>query len=659
MPKISVIVPIYNVEKYLKEALDSILAQTLSDLEIILINDGSKDKCCEIINEYAKHDDRIIPIHKENEGYGKTCNLGLKHATGEYIAIVEPDDFIDPKMYEDLYKIAKDNDSDIVKSSFFDNLQSKEQKWIKQVNWPDFIPEDKSFTIYEYPHFLTYHPSIWSCIYKKEFLDKNNINFVEAPGAGWSDNPFQVQTMCLAERINYTKNAYYYWRRLNYFESDDLKDYTIPFKRCDEIHKWLENNNIIDATILSALAKREMAYINIVLGMKKISNTKDCYDRIEKMLDRTGVYKKDYKNLPLKRFKILMQRYRKEIISIKLSKKEKSIMLFGKNILKAQNKTETLNNQEIINICFASDDNYAQHLAVAISSILKNSSKNDIYNIHILNGDISGDNKEKILNLKKIRQFNCYFYNMEKFDFSLLPLNREYISAATYYRLFITDILPKDIDKLIYLDCDIIAKVDLKILHSFDISGYLAGVIEDEGSITQSLRLKLPVENNYFNAGVMVFNLKQLRSFDLKEKCFNYYKANQNIITLQDQDILNGVFNGKCKFLPLCWNANGRLYRYNELKHNYTKKDEAIAKKHPAIIHYTDTGKPWDKHCYHPLQIEYFKYKWFTKYKWKNLNVFLHKFIQSLFSLKNKTEGQNKYKIVTILGIRIKKHIKE
>ena len=120
MAKISVIVPVYGVEKYLREAIDSLLKQTLSDIEILLIDDGGKDNCPQIIDEYAKKDNRIIAIHKQNGGYGQTCNLGLSKITGEYIAILEPDDYNDSKMYEDLYNIAIKYDSDIVKSCFYD-----------------------------------------------------------------------------------------------------------------------------------------------------------------------------------------------------------------------------------------------------------------------------------------------------------------------------------------------------------------------------------------------------------------------------------------------------------------------------------------------------------------------------------------------------------
>lgn len=349
MVKVSVIIPIYGVEKYLVEALDSVLAQTLTDIEIILIDDGSKDNCPQIIDEYAKKDNRIVAIHKKNGGEGQSCNVGLERATGEYVTILEPDDYIDKNMYEDLYNIAWQYNSDIVKSGFYDNLQAKTKNRIKQVEWDnDKIPQQKSFTAKECPLFLFYHPSIWSCIYKKEFLNKHNIRFIEAPGAGWTDNPFQVQTMCLAERINYTPKAYYYWRRLNENGADDLKDYKIPFERSKEIHKWLKENDIADENILTNLYKRELCYIKIACEIKKITNTEDlckrikelCEDMHSEMISDSKIFKNRDKRFYLlcKNFPKLVYRqamfksFRRNFISIRFNKKEKRIVLFGRQI---------------------------------------------------------------------------------------------------------------------------------------------------------------------------------------------------------------------------------------------------------------------------------------------------------------------------------------
>ncbi len=345
MAKISVIVPIYGVEKYLRECLDSIINQTFGDLEIILIDDGGKDSCPQIIDEYASKDNRIIAIHKPNGGYGQSCNVGLDRASGEYISIIEPDDYIKLNMYEELYGIAKQFDSDIVKSGFYDNLQSKTLTRCKKAEFPDEIPTDSSFTIREYPYFLIMHPSIWSCIYKRDFLNRHSIRFLEIPGAGWSDNPFQVATMCLAERINYTPEAYYYWRRLNENESDDLKDYTIPFKRSDEIHGWLVENNIRDENILACLYVRELNYIKIVLGILRFRDITDAFGLIKLMLKRmdksfinnnkyvVNKYKKFYAVVSRSCFAAYLMELRRKLISIKFNKREKSIKVFGWSIV--------------------------------------------------------------------------------------------------------------------------------------------------------------------------------------------------------------------------------------------------------------------------------------------------------------------------------------
>ena len=107
MAKVSIIVPAYNVEPYLVECMESITNQTLSDIEIICINDGSTDGTLNILKEYAARDERIILVDKENGGYGIGMNIGMSKATGEYIGIVEPDDFVPVNMFGDLYKIAK------------------------------------------------------------------------------------------------------------------------------------------------------------------------------------------------------------------------------------------------------------------------------------------------------------------------------------------------------------------------------------------------------------------------------------------------------------------------------------------------------------------------------------------------------------------------
>ena len=114
MPKVSILVPVYNVEKYLPQCLESIAQQSLQDIEIICINDGSTDGSADILKNFAQEDSRFRIIQKENAGYGAALNDGLRAATGEYIGIVESDDKVDASMYEELYTAARKQQVDFV-----------------------------------------------------------------------------------------------------------------------------------------------------------------------------------------------------------------------------------------------------------------------------------------------------------------------------------------------------------------------------------------------------------------------------------------------------------------------------------------------------------------------------------------------------------------
>ena len=126
--KLSIVIPVYNVENYLRKCIDSVLNQDYDDYEIILVDDGSPDKSGTIAEEYAARDKRFVVIHKENGGYGKAMNVGIDYATGEYIGIVEPDDYVELHMFETLYNKAIETNVDFIKSDFYqfnENLQEQ------------------------------------------------------------------------------------------------------------------------------------------------------------------------------------------------------------------------------------------------------------------------------------------------------------------------------------------------------------------------------------------------------------------------------------------------------------------------------------------------------------------------------------------------------
>lgn len=297
-PKVSVVVPIYGVERFLHQCVDSILVQTLRDIEIILVDDGSPDACPAIVDEYAAKDPRIVAVHQPNGGYGKAVNHGISLARGKYIGIVEPDDFIEPDMYETLYTKAEEHQADVAKGWFYDYLVAETKQETKPY-WNPLPEMDESFSLTERPEFLSMHPSVWSAIYRRDFLEEHHLRMIEAPGSGWTDNPFQVQTLCLARRIYYTSKPLYYWRRLNEEPADDLKDYRIPFVRSDEIHAWMQEHGMYKPGLLAWLYAREIAYILIVSRMRHIADKKDCCRRIKAMLRR--MQKDIVKNTPMNR----------------------------------------------------------------------------------------------------------------------------------------------------------------------------------------------------------------------------------------------------------------------------------------------------------------------------------------------------------------------
>ena len=178
MPKVSILIPIYNVERYLRQCLDSVVNQTLKDIEIICINDGSTDNSLTIINEFAAKDSRIKVIDKKNTGYGHSMNCGLKMAQGEYIGIIESDDFTELNMFEVLYNHAKNSDAEIIRSNHFEQIY-------EHFNFVEVLHQDAYNQIFtprlQNYKFFSRQVAVWSGIYKRDFLSKNEIYFTETP----------------------------------------------------------------------------------------------------------------------------------------------------------------------------------------------------------------------------------------------------------------------------------------------------------------------------------------------------------------------------------------------------------------------------------------------------------------------------------------------
>lgn len=193
MVDISIIVPVYNVQDYLPDCLDSLLAQTYKNIEIIVVNDGSTDHSQNVIDKYAKKDTRIIPLIKPNGGLSDARNFGMKHASGKYIGFVDGDDYVEPDMYEKMYKKAEKQNSDVVECNLFHN-------------YPDKFDVEIGKRIYDKHEMIRVGRSVvWNKIYKKEWLDGCNVWF--HVGAVHEDVEFYVKLVPFIRKISYIREA--------------------------------------------------------------------------------------------------------------------------------------------------------------------------------------------------------------------------------------------------------------------------------------------------------------------------------------------------------------------------------------------------------------------------------------------------------------------
>ena len=240
-PKVSILGPVYNVEKYLNQALESLINQTLKEIEIICINDCSTDGSPKILKTYTAKDKRIKIITKENTGYGDSMNQGLMVAKGEYIGILEPDDFAESEMFKILYHLAQKLNVDMVKGNYYFHQHGQDK--ISQIIDPK--EADKLIDPLKNQHIFQQPPDIWAAIYRREFLTEANISFLPTPGASYQDTGFNFKVLASTHRVAYTTKPVMHYRTDNVNSS--VKSATKIFAVSEEfasIEEFLRNHKL-------------------------------------------------------------------------------------------------------------------------------------------------------------------------------------------------------------------------------------------------------------------------------------------------------------------------------------------------------------------------------------------------------------------------------
>ncbi|MGI6220004.1 MAG: glycosyltransferase family 8 protein [Bacteroidaceae bacterium] len=275
-----------------------------------------------------------------------------------------------------------------------------------------------------------------------------------------------------------------------------------------------------------------------------------------------------------------------------------------------------------MDIVICTDNNYVMPSGVLICSICENN-KTEKIRFHIVgNETLSDESKQSLSEISGSYHQEIHFYCADDSLNSLLPVGKErqpkHITVAAYYRLFLASILPANIDKVLYLDCDIIVRHNLNELWNTDITDYAVGCVTDgsDGLISYYNRLRYPQFLGYFNSGVLLINLAYWRRYKVQDESLDFLKKYPERIQFHDQDVLNYVLREKKKALPFKYNVqDGFLREKLDLSWEYEEElEEAI--RDPWIIHYCGGKKPWTKGCTHPFKSDFFKYRQLTK--WRN-----------------------------------------
>lgn len=292
-----------------------------------------------------------------------------------------------------------------------------------------------------------------------------------------------------------------------------------------------------------------------------------------------------------------------------------------------------------IPVIASSDDNYAVPVNVMFVSLLENTQSPENFHLFIIDGGISQSKKDSIESDVKRYNSQITFLDINSETYANFP-TKAHISVPAYYRISIPELFDNSVEKVIYLDCDLIIKHDLQELWQIGLENYAIAAVENiAGTTYKASGLK---QSDYFNSGVMLINLNKWRNENIPDKVRKFKIKHPELISTNDQCALNGVFKGNWKRLPLKWNHQSGLYRKSQQIDRLQKEgsvDEAIW--NPAIIHYVGSFKPWFTPCYHPLEGEYRRYKALSSYA--SLDIIKRKANYFSISLLKKSLRQYKW----------------
>lgn len=604
IPKISVVMSVYNRPEYAKTAVESILNQTFSNFELIIFDNGSTDNTAEIIENFAINDDRIVFI-KNSKNINYTLNLikGFELAKGEYIARMDDDDISMPERLERQSEYLDKHPEIAVLGTFINTFGDAAAKSWVNISDPDEIEVAMNFFN------PICHPTV---MIRKSFLKKYDLKY--------NVKELYAEDYCLWKDVILCggKIANLPIKLLNY--------------RC---HKKSSTLSSKTAKIQDKSAERTRLIL-----LKRFYNSSK-----ETRKARRSVWKCPFLTNKKKKISNILEIMKTHTEILPLSGIEK----FEKHYL---------GEETVIDVFFASGNDFAPHLATAITSILKNSLNSETYRFYILDGGISQENKEKLNKCQKIKPFDIEYIKVDLSLFKNCPQTPDSrIPKQTYYRYIIPWLKP-NLEKCIYLDSDIVVEDSLKELWNINLEDNYVAAVEElyDGAPLDAKRLNV---DTIFNAGVILINIKKWIEDDISNLLFKNTTdlKEREILKWQDQDVMNYTFKNKVKFISprfnLQWNTN-----IAENYTQYTEDDIQDAQIYPIIIHFNSCLKPWDKKCKHPQWKRYYHYLKFSPFNNGYTKYVINKIIRefrNIFYRKKQNKDMIKIKVLGLPVLKIEK----
>ena len=570
--KVSVIIPVYNSEKYLYQCLESVTGQTLRDIEIILIDDGSTDSSYEICEKFQGQDNRIRLYRQENKGAGVARNYGIQLATGEYLLFLDSDDFFELDMLQSLYRRAKTTDADITFCDYweFDDV-IKQDKTVLWSARKDLIPKKKVFTTYECSNgiFQLCTGAVWTSLYKSSFILKNNLQFSLLKRT--NDIFFCKAALAVAEKISWVEKKLLHYR-INVQDtlttSADEYPYTI-FYAYEQLHDFLMQKNLYYFFEKSFLNKFISASFTNEIG--RLSYPLRFFSE-QYFVDKI---------IPKYQLKTLQKEY------------FYNQTLYNKirECIQSNNRSQVLRKwyeekkSKIVPIVLEVDKKATFTCDVMIRSIIEHTTNDYFYDIYVLCNDLPD---YVTYEWENMTEKNVHVTAVSiKEDMPIL------CSTPTFYFSFLIPSL-FSYDKILYLHSNSVVQSDISKLYDTELGDNLiAGVADVLNDQDEKSRIEWGLELlSYVNIGVLLINNKLWREEEIQKKCMEELMYPHHPYPFKDQDIINFICQDRVLLLDYKWNVLDEA-----LQHKKDKYELCVENVDPSeyyIIHYDSNVKPWD-----------------------------------------------------------------